>query len=74
MSYSEHEQPVLLFARFFIYDDIALLLYYTVLKTTTYLKFCYIKLKNTKQKEEKKTDVISEKVKPILVTASIDFA
>ena len=38
----------------------------TVLKTATYLKFPYIKLKNVKQKEEeeKKTDKIFEKVKP----------
>ena len=30
----------------------------TVLKTATYLKFRYIKLKNVKRKEEKKTDKI----------------
>ena len=34
----------------------------TVLKTALYLKFRYIKLENSKQKEEKK-DKISEKVK-----------
>ena len=48
-------------------DDIVQLLSFTfstVLKTATHLKFCYIKLKNAKPKEEKKNDKISEKVKP----------
>ena len=36
----------------------------TVLKMATYQKCGYIKLKNAKQKEEKKKDKIFEKVKP----------
>ena len=41
----------------YINDDIAQSLSFkisTVLKTATYLKFCYIKRKNAKQREEKK--------------------
>ena len=45
----------------------------TVLETTTYLKFRYIKLKNAKQKEEeeKKKDKISEKVKPQILESAL---
>ena len=39
----------------------------TVLKTATYLTFCYIKLKNAKQKKE----IITEKVKPLLLQNKI---